>query len=115
MHGNFELARLTRPPPLTGRFLRPQSGGLNVIQSSHGAATVARCPRHVFIKTVFYAANRYAKSKDTDYKKVTRDTGPQLRSRSAAMETSGASSKDLWSLVTVLTDPASHPPHASGD
>ena len=28
MHGNFELARLTRPPPLTGRFLRPQSGGL---------------------------------------------------------------------------------------
>ena len=28
MHGNFELAQLTRPPPLTGRFLRPQSGGL---------------------------------------------------------------------------------------
>ena len=30
------------------------------------------------------------------------------------METYGAFSKDLWSLVTVLTDPASHP-HASGD
>ena len=29
------------------------------------------------------------------------------------METYGAFSKDLWSLVTVLTDPASHP-HASG-
>ena len=30
------------------------------------------------------------------------------------METYGAFSKDLWNLVTVLTDPASHP-HASGD
>ena len=30
------------------------------------------------------------------------------------METYGAFSKDLWGLVTVLTDPASHP-HASGD
>eukprot|EP01045_Picozoa_sp_COSAG04_P004163 COSAG04_NODE_177_length_21403_cov_37.154807_4_plen_72_part_00 len=29
------------------------------------------------------------------------------------METYGAFSKDLWGLVTVLTDPASHP-HASG-
>ena len=61
-----------------------------------------------------YAANRYAKSKDTDYKKVIRDNGLQLHSRSAVMETYGAFSKDLWSLVTVLTDPASHP-HARGD
>ena len=61
-----------------------------------------------------YAADRYAKSKDTGYKKVIRDNGLQLHSRSAVMETYGAFSKDLWSLVTVLTDPASHP-HASGD
>ena len=61
-----------------------------------------------------YAADRYAKSKDTDYKKVIRDNNLQLHSRSAVMETYGAFSKDLWSLVTVLTDPASHP-HASGD
>ena len=58
--------------------------------------------------------NRHAKSKDTDYKKVIRDNGLQLHSRSAVMESYGAFSKDLWSLVTVLTDPASHP-HASGD
>ena len=58
--------------------------------------------------------HRYAKSKDTDYKKVIRDNNLQLHSRSAVMETYGAFSKDLWSLVTVLTDPASHP-HASGD
>ena len=61
-----------------------------------------------------YAADRYAKSKDTGYKKVIRDNGLQLHSRSAVMETYGAFSKDLWSLVTVLTDPASHP-HARGD
>ena len=61
-----------------------------------------------------YAADRYAKTKDTDYKKVIRNNGLQLHSRSAVMETYGAFSKDLWSLVTVLTDPASHP-HASGD
>ena len=61
-----------------------------------------------------YAADRYAKSKDTGYKKVIRDNNLQLHSRSAVMETYGAFSKDLWSLVTVLTDPASHP-HASGD
>ena len=45
-----------------------------------------------------YAANRYAKSKDTDYKKVIRDNNLQLHSRSAVMETYGAFSKDLWSL-----------------
>ena len=61
-----------------------------------------------------YAADRYAKSKDTGYKKVISDNGLQLHSRSAVMETYGAFSKDLWSLVTVLTDPASHP-HASED
>ena len=55
-----------------------------------------------------------AEPKDTDYKKVIRDNNLQLHSRSAVMETYGAFSKDLWSLVTVLTDPASHP-HASGD
>ena len=54
-------------------------------------------------------ADRYAKTKDTGYKKVIRDNGLQLHSRSAVMETYGAFSKDLWSLVTVLTDPASHP------
>ena len=51
-------------------------------------------------------------TKDTDYKKVIRDNNLQLHSRSAVMETYGAFSKDLWSLVTVLTDPASHP-HAT--
>ena len=51
-----------------------------------------------------YAADRYAKSKDTGYKKVIRDNNLQLHSRSAVMETYGAFSKDLWSLVTVLTD-----------
>ena len=61
-----------------------------------------------------YAADRYAKSKDTGYKKVIRDNNLQLHSRSAVMETYGAFSKDLWSLVTVLTDPAAHP-HARGD
>ena len=40
-----------------------------------------------------YAADRYAKSKDTGYKKVIRDN--QLHSRSAVMETYGAFSKDL--------------------
>ena len=43
-----------------------------------------------------YAADRYAKSKDTGYKKVIRDNNLQLHSRSAVMETYGAFSKDLW-------------------
>ena len=43
------------------------------------------------------------------------ETGKIARQAAGAvMETYGAFSKDLWSLVTVLTDPASHP-HASGD
>ena len=62
----------------------------------------------------YYAANRYAKVKDTAYTKIIADKGLNLHYRSAVMETYGAFSKDLWSLVTVLTDPASHP-HASGD
>jgi len=61
-----------------------------------------------------YAADRYAKSKDTGYKKVIRDNGLQLHSRSAVMETYGAFSNSLWSIITELTDRSSHP-HASGD
>ena len=40
-----------------------------------------------------YAADRYAKSKDTGYKKVISDNGLQLHSRSAVMETYGAFSQ----------------------
>ena len=64
-----------------------------------------------------YVADRYAKSKDTAYTKIIADTGLNLHYRSAVMETYGAFSKDLWSLVTVLTtwwQPCTDCPHGWG-
>jgi hypothetical protein len=61
-----------------------------------------------------YAANVYGKSKDTMYRKIIRDKGLNLHCRSAVMETYGAFSNSLWSIITELTDRSSHP-HASGD
>ena len=61
-----------------------------------------------------YAANRYAKVKDTAYTKIIADKGLNLHYRSAVMETYGAFGDSLWGIVTELTDPNSHP-HASGD
>ena len=56
-----------------------------------------------------YAANRYAKTKDTAYTKIIADKGLNLHYRSAVMETYGAFGDSLWGIVTELTDPNSHP------
>ena len=61
-----------------------------------------------------YAANRYAKVKDTAYTKIIADKGLNLHYRSAVMETYGAFGDSLWGIITELTDPNTHP-RASGD
>ena len=61
-----------------------------------------------------YAANRYAKAKDTAYTKIIADKGLNLHYRSAVMETYGAFGDSLWGIITELTDPNTHP-RASGD
>ena len=114
---------LGRQPPLLGTVVRLLNLRGVAEQQQRQSGQLPPCiplPRGIYfsqntsVGVRGYAADRYAKSKDTGYKKVISDNGLQLHSRSAVMETYGAFSKDLWSLVTVLTDPASHP-HASGD
>ena len=62
-----------------------------------------------------YAANRYAKVKDTAYTKIIADKGLNLHYRSAVMETYGAFGDSLWGIITELTDPNTHPHARGGD
>ena len=69
---------------------------------THSLADTYSRNTSVGVRGYMYAATRYAKSKDPDYKKVIRDNNLQLHSRSAVMETYGAFGDSLWGIITEL-------------